>query len=126
MKYFLELRATQDILVSAGSYWEAAILTEGSALPDSTVRADYCCQEVLPAGRQAISFGNGKKLRIPHIHSLTFQIATNIFYDQYLIAESLALALSRDGILWQEIACNSPRISIQTIEGRFALVVTRT
>ena len=125
MKYMVELRATRDIPVHAGSYWEAAILTEGSALPDSAVREEYCRQEILRSGRRAVSFGNGRKLVIPHIHSLTFQLATNIITDRHLLADSLALALSRDGTTWQEIACNSARISIQTVAGGFALVVTR-
>lgn len=125
MKYMVELRATRDIPVHAGSYWEAAILTEGSALPDSAVREEYDCQEVLRSGRQAVSFGNGRKLVIPHIHSLTFQITTNIITDRHLLADSLALALSRDGTVWQEIALSSSRISIQAAAGGFAIVVTR-
>lgn len=125
MKYMVELRATQDIPVHAGSYWEAAILTEGSALPDSAVREEYYRQEILRSGRRAVSFGNGRKLVIPHIHSLIFQLATNIITDRNLLSDSLALALSRDGTVWQEIALSSARISIQTAAGGFALVVTR-
>ncbi|SDF55071.1 hypothetical protein [Sporolituus thermophilus] len=132
MQLIFEWVAQHAIDVTPGSFFASAILSDGAVMEESRGRDDFQLhgvllprkrvagfgrQEVyqldtLPAGLSTLEAVPSQPLQVPDdLDQLTFEVNTNMFYDQGLFSHYLSLRISKDST-YQEIPLSSPVVAV--------------
>lgn len=130
MEYCFEIRTSQDFAVVPGGYFAAALLANGSILPETEGWDEFTCPASLSFGRRAAGFGRRRIYRQADLPAgqaeaapsrtfaakgdipSAFIIKTNVFLDPGLLARHLNLRIASDGAPPRDIPLSHPGVKI--------------
>ncbi len=134
MNYYFSWKAEKGIDINPGDYFETAILTDETILPETVGRDEYKLDGLLLPEKRVAGFGRKKTYSLENMPTglgpieaepselvvlqedvlpkIAFRIATNVILDQGLLAQYLCLDVIRGDGTSIQIPLSRPDVAI--------------